>query len=130
VFGSAPTVAIAGIRRSVWVALCTRILLPVHAALLGILLAGGIGPGAALAASAFALGTGVIASRAMVRSVDAIPFTNDATAEGGVELGDLVTGGLVLAGSGAAFALLDPGLRLGAASVTMAAALWMLRPTR
>ncbi|MGE3175363.1 MAG: hypothetical protein AB7O97_22250 [Planctomycetota bacterium] len=126
-FDSAPRVPLARVQRAAWCALVTNLLLPVHAVALLALLLLGMPPLHTTAASAFAFTIGALLARAMTRDLTDVPFSDDGQ-QGGLELGNLIAFGLVLAGLGAGVAMLPLALQFGAAAITAAALVGMLRP--
>lgn len=90
------------VRDATWRALVTHVLGPIHAVALLLLLAAAPNFDT-LAAVLFAAAVGVIASRAMVRRVDSVPFSRSGGDEFAVDLGDLFGAALLLAGLGGVF---------------------------
>jgi hypothetical protein len=129
VFAQSPALSGAMVRDGVWRALVTHVLLPVH--LIGLALLGLTGGPLAdlLAASLFALATGVLAARLMLQGLAEIPFSQNRDESAAMDLGSLFAFGLVLGALGAGFgALPTPWLRwFGAGLVIGLAALLLLR---
>jgi hypothetical protein len=81
-----------------------------------------------VAASLFAFGVAVVASRFMVRVLPCVPFTREGDADVAADLGALFASALVLGGLGTVFgAALSTPTRWAAAAVVVAAAIWCLR---
>jgi hypothetical protein len=129
VFGLAPGLSRGLVQDATWRALVTHVLVPVHA--IGLLLLWGFAPNRleATAASLFAFGIAVVAARAMVRSLDTIPFTQSREADASTDLGALFGAALVLGGLGTVFgALLPHALRWPTAGLVFGGAvLWLQR---
>lgn len=127
VFGLAPGLSHGLVQDATWRALVTHVLVPVHA--IGLLLLLGFSSNRldATAASLFALGVAVVAARAMVRSLDDIPFTQSREADAGTDLGGLFGAAVVLGGLGTVFgALLPHALRWPVAGLVFGGAVWWL----
>ena len=130
VFGLAPGLSRDLVQDATWRALVTHVLVPVHA--IGLLLLWGLAADRldATAASLFAFGIAVVAARAMVRSLECIPFTQSREADAGTDLGALFGAAVVLGGLGTVFgALLPLTLRWPTAGLVFGGAVWwLLRP--
>ncbi|MBL8725597.1 MAG: hypothetical protein JNK49_16265 [Planctomycetes bacterium] len=109
VFEQSPHLSPALVRDAVWRALVSHVLVPVHAAAALWLLAMGPGRSDALAASAFALGLGILIVPAMLRPIDGVPFTQARAEDTTLDLGGLFAFALLLGAAGAAFGLWLPG---------------------
>jgi hypothetical protein len=125
-FDQAPDLSPGLVQDATWRALITHVLVPVHAMALLLLVV--VRPGLdVVAASLFAFGTSVLASRFMVRVLPCVPFTREGDGETAADLGSLFAFALVLGGLGTAFgAALPPALRWLVAATSLAAAAWSL----
>ena len=127
-FDSAPTITPARTQRAVWLALVLELLLPVQLLAVGIMLLAGQSPGQVLPAAAFALGSGGLAARLMVRSLEDLPFCRDVEPTTGPDLGNMLTFGIALAIAGAGVALLPTAAATVVAAGTLATLAMLLRP--
>jgi len=127
-FDQAPDTSQALVQDATWRALVTHVLVPVHA--IALLLLTVVHPGLdVLAASLFAFGTAVLASRFMVRVLPCVPFTKEGDGGLTADLGSLFAFALVLGGLGTAFGgILSPAMRWLVAAAAIAAAVWGIRP--
>ncbi|HZN39773.1 MAG TPA: hypothetical protein VFD82_13270 [Planctomycetota bacterium] len=128
VFGLAPGLSRGLVQDATWRALVTHVLVPVHA--IGLLLLWSFSSNRldATAASLFALGIAVVAARAMVRSLDDIPFTQSREADAATDLGALFGAAVVLGGLGTVFgAVLPHALRWPIAGLVFGGAVWWLQ---
>ena len=127
-FDSAPPVTPARTQRAVWLALVLELLLPVQLLAVSIMLLAGQSPSQVLPAAAFALGSGGLAARLMVRSLDDLPFCRDLEPTAGPDLGNMLTFGILLAIAGAGVALL-PAMGASVVAVgSLVALATLLRP--
>jgi hypothetical protein len=126
-FDQAPDTSLGLVQDATWRALITHVLLPVHAVALVLLAVTRPDPDV-VAASLFAFGVAVVASRFMVRVLPCVPFTREGDADVAADLGALFASALVLGGLGTVFgAALSTPTRWAAAAVVVAAAIWCLR---
>jgi len=130
-FEQAPDLPPALVQDATWRALITHVLIPVHALALVLLIVVRPSPDV-VAASLFAFGVAVLASRFMVRVLRCVPFTREGDGDTTTDLGGLFAAALVLGGLGTAFgAALAPAMRwLVAAAALASAAGWLLRTRR
>ena len=127
IFEQAPDLGRNVVHDASWRALVSHVLLPIHTFSLVLLLA--TAPRVdVVAASMFALGIAVIASRWMITALPTVPFTQERESETALDLGTLMVSALVLCGLGSAFAaLLPPAGRWVAAAAAIGGAVMLLR---
>ena len=130
VFDSGPELPPERTQRAVWLALVLHLLLPVQLVALTAMLIAGQSPAEVLPASGFALGSGGLAARFMVRSLDDLPFCRDREPTAGPDLGNLLTFGILLAVAGAGAALLPTTAAAALAAGTLAILAILLRQPR
>ncbi len=102
IFQIAPRLSREQIQDATWRALVSHVLVPVH--VLAFVLLMSVTPRIdTVAASLFALGVAVLASRAMVRSLSFVPFSRADDADVTVDLGGSFAAALLLGGTAAGF---------------------------
>ncbi|MHC5062756.1 MAG: hypothetical protein ACYTG5_02135 [Planctomycetota bacterium] len=116
-FETSPEHGVSLAREASLIALSTRILLPVHALALLIMLMTGVDWLMCISLAGFSWGTAVIVASIQIRNLHDMPFTVEGEAlEGGMEFGGLVGLGMALAVIGGGFSLIAPditGLTIG-----------------
>ncbi len=112
----------------VWRALVTHVLVPVHMLALALALVFSPARLDTAAAGLFAFGLSILVAKPMLRSLDAVPFTQNRDADAATDLGGLFTFAMLLGGLGTAFgALLVTWQRWAVALVVLAVTVWQLR---
>lgn len=126
IFEQAPLLTRTIVHDATWRALVSHVLVPVHA--LGFVLLMVVAPSAAtVAAVAFALALGVIASRAMIRTLPCVPFSQSRDGDTGTDLGSLFGSAILLGGLGTLFGgVLPPWAQWIAAALAIAGAVALL----
>lgn len=112
VFAQGPDTTLARARQAAHIALCVRVLLPLHALALAAMLVGGVDPWFALPLSLTSLGTAAVLARFQARALQHVPFTQPTEGAAPTEMGSLLLGALVLLGFACAWVLaLPPAVR-------------------
>ncbi len=123
-FESSPAHSMELVREASLIALSTRILLPVHALAMIIMLLSGVDWVIGVSLACFSWGLAVLIASIQLRSLLDMPFTVEGEAlEGGMEFGGLVGLGMALALVGGGFSLIAPtatGLSAGLVFCTLA----------
>jgi hypothetical protein len=122
-FATAPGASLERAQKGAFLAICSHVLLPVHALALAVMLALGIAWDFAIPLGCFAMGLCVITARGQTGGLQAMPFTVEASGEEGTgDLGGAFGLVFVLSLAGAAFALVPDPVRwlLAASALVMA----------
>ncbi|MCB9886510.1 MAG: hypothetical protein H6838_13535 [Planctomycetes bacterium] len=128
IFAHGPGLPLALVRDATWRALVTHVLLPVHAVAMILAVSTSKAPLDTASAALFAAGLAVLASKPMLRALDAVPFSRGSEADGATDLGGLFTAAMLLGGAGTVFAAVLPGPgRWLVAGITVALAVLSLR---
>ncbi|HLQ39324.1 MAG TPA: hypothetical protein VK348_16055 [Planctomycetota bacterium] len=131
VFEQAPRADVALAQRATFAALCTHVLLPVHALAATAMLLSGVPVLLVATAVSCALGIAVVTARLQVGALRAIPFTEPRENADAADLGGLMLYAVGLSLFGAGFGMLpDTLLRALAAAGTVLVALAVLRRNR
>lgn len=128
VFAQSPDATLAHARQATFIALCVRVLLPLHAMALLAMLLGGIDPWFALPLSLTSLGGAALLARFQTRALQHIPFTQPTEGAASTEMGSLLVAALLLLGLACAWVLaVPPGVRWIFALQLPASAILQLR---
>lgn len=109
VFAQSPEATLAHARQATFIALCMRVLLPLHAAAFVAMVAGGVDVRFALPLSLASLGGAAVLARVQVRALQHIPFTQSTEGAASAEMGSLLVAALLLLGVACAWVLVLPG---------------------
>jgi hypothetical protein len=116
-FRTSPHDSIRLARQASLIAVAIRILLPIHAVALPVMVVGGRDVAVAASLSVFSWGIAVLLAELALRRLDCMPFTSQDADDPGVDFGGMLGLALVLTAGGAGFALVAgsaPGLGLAA----------------